>query len=250
MYTRDLSPGEGGQFVINAVPPDHEVRLTVSCPGYKKKEIEPFSMTKSDRKEIDVDLVPLSGSEGKIVSSRPFENGTIFWFSSTGVETERADLAPDGTFYFEQTHYRDETMTVVSRSHPLWILRAPPVQRATPLQVRFPDAAPQRDVEVAIENIPPRMVTVIGVAIGALRVPQPALAHHLTLRSLAPLIRGSGPSLIAALAETGPIDILRGVSSLQPPPQLIESMVLRGFAPVGTRRLEQGSAGVVFEGPK
>ena len=162
--------------------PERELRLTVSCPGYKKKEIDPFSMTKSEKKVIDVDLVPLGGSEAKILSSRPFENGTIFWFSSAGVETERADLAPDGTFHFEQTHYRDETMTVVSLSHPLWILRAPPVEKATPLQVRFPDSAPQRDAEVTIDNMPPRMVTPIGVAIGGLRVPQPALAQHLALR--------------------------------------------------------------------
>jgi hypothetical protein len=217
----------------------------VSCRGYKKKEIDPFSMTKSEKKSIDVALVPLGGSEAKIISARPFEAGTIFWFNSSGVETERADLAPDGTFHFERTHYRDETMTVVSHSHPLWILRAPPVEKATPLQVRFPDSAPSRDAEVTIDNMPPRMVTPIGVAIGNLRVPQPALAHHLALRDTSPLLRGSGPLLIPALAETAPIDILRGPSILQRPQQLMDPT--RNFGPMATQRLEAGKAAVVFD---
>jgi len=252
VLTRDVSQSEGdegkriaGQFVIKEMPPDRELRLTVSCTGYKKKEIDPFSMTKSDKKTIDVALVPLGGSEAKIVSARPFEAGTIFWFSSAGVETERADLAPDGTFHFERTHYRDETMTVVSLSHPLWILRAPPVEKATPLQVRFPDSAPPRDAEVAIENMSARVVTLIGVAIGNLRVPQPALAHHLALRDTSPLLRAGGPLVVPALAETGPIDILRGPSGMLRPPQVVD--VTRNFAPVATQRLEAGKTTVVFE---
>lgn len=247
--TRDVSQGEGaaGQFAIEPVPPDRELRLTVSCTGYKKKNIDPFSMTKSEKRKIDVDLVPLGGSEAKIVSTHPFASGTIFWFSSDDVETERADLAADGTFHFEKTHYRDETMTVVSSSHPLWILRAPPVERATPLQVRFPDAAPVRDAEVVIDNMPPRMVTLLGVAIGGLRVPQPAFAQHLGLRGAGPLVGGGGPSVIPALAESGPIDILRGPSVMQRQPQLVEIVVTRSFAPVATRRLEPGRSGVAFD---
>lgn len=256
VLTRDVSQSEtgdepgkhvAGQFVIKDVP-ERELRLTVSCPGYKKKEIDPFSMTKSEKKVIDVDLVPLGGSEAKVLSSRPFQNGTIFWFSSAGIETERADLAPDGTFHFEQTHYRDETMTIVSLSHPLWILRAPPVEKATPLQVRFPDSAPQRDAEVTVYNVSPRSVTIIGVAIGGLRVPQPALVQHLALRGVAPLVTGGGPFIIPALAESAPIDILRGPSGLQlQPPQFMETLMLRGFPPVATQRLQQGSAAVGFD---
>jgi hypothetical protein len=254
LINRDVSQSDAGdesdkrvagQFVIKGVP-ERELRLTVSCPGYKKKEIDPFSMTKGEKKVIDVDLVPLGGSEAKILSARPFANGTIFWFSSAGVETERTDLAPDGTFHFERTHYRDETMTVVSLSHPLWIRRAPAVQRATPLQVRFPDAAPQRDAEVAIYNLPARMVTLIGVAIGGMRVPQPALVQHLALRGVVPLVRGDSPLLIPALAESGPIDILRGPSSLPRQPQLMEN-VSRNFAPVAMQRLQPGSPAVAFD---
>jgi hypothetical protein len=231
--------------VITAVP-ERELRLTVSCAGYKSKELDPFSMTKSEKRDIDVELVPLGGSEAKIVSSRPFVNGTIYWFSAAGVETERAELTPDGTFHFEQTHYRDETMTVVSRSHPLWIMRAPAVERATPLQVRFPDAAPQRDAEVVMANASARMVTVIGVAIGGLRVPQLALAQHLSLRGATPFVMGSGPLVIPALAESAPIDILRGPSALQRPVPFMETWLLRGFPPLATQRLETGSTGVTF----
>jgi hypothetical protein len=256
VLTRDVSQSEAGdepgkrvagQFVIRDVP-ERELRITITCPGYKKKEIDPFSMTKTEKKVIDVDLVPLGGSEAKILSAHPFEAAAIFWFSSAGVETERADLAPDGTFHFEQTHYRDETMTVVSLSHPLWILRAPPVERATPLQVRFPDAAPQRDAEVTIYNVTPRTVTIVGVAIGGLRVPQPALVQHLALRGLSPLVTGGGPSLISDLAETAPIDILRGPSGVQfRPPQFMETLMLRGFPPLDTQRLQEGSAAVGFD---
>jgi hypothetical protein len=250
---RDVSQSEAdepgkrvtGQFVIKGVP-ERELRLTVSCAGYKKKEIDPFSMTKSEKKVIDVDLVPLGGSEAKVISARPFVNGTIFWFSLAGVETERADLAPDGTFRFERTHYRDESMTIVSLSHPLWILRALPVERATPLQVKFPDAAPQRDAEVVIYNTPAHVVTVIGAAIGGLRVPQQALAQHLALRGVGPLVVRGGPLLIPALAESGPIDILRGPSILQRQPQLTE-IGTHNFAPVATQRLGPGSPAVGFD---
>jgi hypothetical protein len=264
LLTREVSQGEAGdesnkhvagQFVIKGLP-ERKLFLTVSCPGYKKKEIEPFSMTKSEKKQIDVDLVPLGGSEAKVISSRPFVNGMVFWFNSSGAEMERAELAPDGTFHFEQTHYRDETMTVVSASHPLWILRAPPVEKATPLQVRFPDGAPQRDAEVTIYNMTTRMVIPIGVAIAGFRVPQPALVQHLALRGTAPLVKAGGPLLIPGLAESGPIDILRGPPGVQRlpqqggqrlplPPQI--DPALRNFAPVETQRLGPGSAAVAFD---
>ncbi|MEA2161903.1 MAG: hypothetical protein QOK37_30 [Thermoanaerobaculia bacterium] len=234
-----------GRFVIKGAP-ERELRLTVSCTGYKRRDIEPFSMTKSETKVIDVDLVPLGGSEAKVLSSRPFTNGTIFWFNLSGVETERTELAPDGVFHFEKAHYRDETMTVVSASHPLWILRAPMVERATPLQVRFPDSAPQREAEVTINNMSARTVMQIGVTIGGLRVPQPALVQHLALRGTAPLVSAGVSLLVPALAESGPIDILRGTLVFQRP-ALVMDIMLRNFAPVATKRLEPGSAAVTFD---
>jgi hypothetical protein len=264
LLTREVSqsdesdePGKhvAGKFVIKGLP-DRKLFLTVSCPGYKKKEIDPFSMTKSEKNEIDVDLVPLGGSEAKVISSRPFVNGMIFWFNASGAEMERAELAPDGTFHFEQTHYRDETMTVVSASHPLWILRAPPVEKATPLQVKFPDTAPQRDAEVTIYNMRPQMVIPIGVTIGGWRVPQPALVQHLALRGTGALVKGGGPLLIPGLAESGPIDILRGPIAVQRLPQSgmqrfpqppVMDPSLRNFAPEATQRLGAGTSAVAFD---
>ena len=91
------------------------------------------------------------------------------------------------------------------------------------------------------------MVTLIGVAIGGLRVPQPALTQHLALRGVAPLVSGGVPLIIPALAESGPIDILRGPSVLQRQLQFMEPLMLRGFAPTATQRLQQGSAAVAFD---
>jgi hypothetical protein len=237
--------GDGAGFVIRAVP-EREIRLQVSNPGYKKQDIDPFSITKSEKKEIEVQLVPLGGAQGKIISARQFEKGTIFWYSASA-ETEHADLAPDGTFFFEQTHYRGETMTVVSLSHPIWIVQAPAVERSKPLEVRFPDAAPVREAEVWLPNFPPRLATLVGVSIGGLRVPAAAFAQHLALRGIQPVIRGAGPLAIPALAETGPIDILRG-PSIQQFMAPRDAVAVRDFAAIATRRLAPGINRVVFDG--
>jgi hypothetical protein len=254
LFTRTLSQGEStknepssghgdypaGQFVIKAVP-QRELRIQASNPGYKKQDLDPFSITKSEKKEIEIELVPLKGSQGKIVSSHPFEKAMVFWFAAGGVETEHADLAADGSFTFEGTHLRDETMTVVSSSHPLWIARAAAVERGRSLEVRFPDGAPVRNAEVALPSMPVRLTTLIGVAIGGLRVPTPALVQHLALRETAPLVRGGGPIEIAALAETGFIDILRGPTSFLSGPA-----ALRDFAVISSRRLEPGNDQVML----
>jgi hypothetical protein len=246
VMTRDADQVTGGgRFVIKELP-ERELRLTVTCPGYKKKEIEPFTMSKSEKKDLEVQLEPLGGSEAMIISSRPFENAMIFWYSVDGAETERVDLAPDGTFHFEQTHYRDETMTVVSLSHPLWILRAPAVERATPLKVKFPDTATQRSAEVYVNGVPARLTTNIGVAIGGLRVPQPVLAQHLALRGIASVASGSVALIIPALAETGPIDILLGPSTMPRGPRGIEMPPLRSWSPIKSQRLPPESPIVAF----
>jgi hypothetical protein len=231
----------GGRFVLKYVPV-REIRLQVSNPGYKKQDVDPFTMGRTDKKEIEVQLVPLNGAQGKIVSAHPFENGTIIWTSGTGAETERADLSPDGTFYFEQGHYRGETMAVVSLSHPLWIVPAPLVERGKPLEVRFPDSVPVREAYVAIPGNPPRVGTLVGLIIGGLRVSPAALALHQNLRNESFFVRGAGPLAIRDLAETGPIDVLRGVSVI---------VMIRApgdFVPTAKKRLEQGHNAVVFDG--
>jgi hypothetical protein len=54
--------------------------------------------------------------------------------------------------------------------------------------------------------------------------------------------------LIPALAESAPIDILRGPSSFPRPPQFADpTLMLRPFAPVATQRLQPGSSAVAFD---
>lgn len=238
------SRDEQGRFVMKSVP-DREIRLEASSRGYKRQDAAPFTMPKSGTKEIEIQLVPLSGVEGKITSSHPFEAGTIFWTSANGVETERSELAPDGSFFLEQTHAQSETMTVVSRSHAIWIAHAPAVQRATPLEVRFPDAAPVRGAEVYIPALSEPAATLVGVTIGGLRVPAAALVQHLAFRNLPPVVRGGGPLRIPAMVQYGSIQILRGPTMRYP---LLPAMVLRDFAPIAIKTLEQGTDRVVFEG--
>ncbi|HEY6895431.1 MAG TPA: hypothetical protein VI258_14745, partial [Rhodanobacteraceae bacterium] len=226
--------------------PERQLRIEVTAHGYKTKDLDPFSIGRSEKKELDIQLEPLSGRQGLLVSSHPFQNATIFWFSASGSEIERADVAADGTFSFDADHYRDETMSVVSASHPLWITRPPQAERGRTLEVRFPDSAPVRQAEVSLPHTPPRLTTVLGIAIGGLRVPQPLLAQHQAMRKSTTVIAGEGPLVIPALAETGPIDILRG-ASIFAAPQMLEFLAVRDFAPVAVKRLEPGSAAVVFK---
>ena len=236
---------EGGpKFLMRGVP-QRELRIEVTAAGYKKKNVEPFSITRTEKKELEIELEPPSGRQGTLISSHPFQNATIFWFSASGSEIERADVAPDGTFNFDANHYRDETMTIVSASHPLWITRPPQAERSRSLNLRFPDGAPVRQADISLPGTPARLTTVVGVAIGGMRVPQPALAQHLALRNKIPVTTGEGPIAIAALAETGPIDILRGASVFVAP-QSIEFLAVRDFPPVESKRLQPGNASVVF----
>lgn len=233
----------GAQFVMKAVP-EREIRIHVTNTGYKPQEIDPFTMPKSGTKDIEVQLVPVGGSQGKIDSARSFEKAMLFWFSPDGVETERADVAPDGTFYYDQPHLRGETMTLVSVSHPLWITGASSADRGKILEVNFPDAAPVRAADVVIPNLPDRAVTLVGVAIAGLRVPTPALAQHLALRALEPLVHGGGPLHVPDLAESGPIDFLRGPFVQLP----MRGPVVGNFVPTAIKRLEPGADKIWLDG--
>jgi hypothetical protein len=110
--TRVLMTSETGTIEITSVP-EREIRLYVTRSGYQDYVVDPFSIRKDEKRNIDVQLVPLRGSSGKIVSNRPFENATI-WFSSSGVVSEHADIGEDGTFIFASSHGPNETMAVVS----------------------------------------------------------------------------------------------------------------------------------------
>jgi hypothetical protein len=168
----------------------------------------------------------------------------LFWFSPDGAENERADVAPDGTFYYEQPHLRGETMTLMSVSHPLWITGASSADRGKILNVAFPDRAPVRAADVLIPNYSDRMVTLIGVAIGGLRVPTAAFMQHMALRGLDPLVHGAGPLHVPDLAEAGPIDFLRGPSVVL----MMRGQLVTNFIPTASKRLGPGSDRIWFDG--
>ncbi|HEX8411247.1 MAG TPA: hypothetical protein VF883_20475 [Thermoanaerobaculia bacterium] len=251
VFTTIETSGEHGDVRWTHVPV-RELRLTVTLPGYEKRIVEPFTMLESGRHDVDVQLVPVRRTRGRIVSDRPFDNAVVMWFSPTASETERADLAPDGTFVHTNWHTPDETMAVVSASHPLWVIRAPATERRQTITLAFPLApASSFDVWLAA-SVPPHETRYIGVAIGGLRVPQPALAHHQTIRKNPPLMRGSGPHPIHDLLATGPIDVLLGPTSDQVAPraQSLDLFALPQFANVPPARLAPGATDVVFTPPR
>ncbi|HVS33115.1 MAG TPA: carboxypeptidase regulatory-like domain-containing protein, partial [Thermoanaerobaculia bacterium] len=124
LLTRTAVTDRNGELSWTSLP-EREIHLAVSHAGYESQTVKPFSLWKDEKRTAGVELVPLRGSRGKILSDRPFESGAIFWFSPSGTESERAEVAPDGTFVYGGAHGPDETMVVVSLSHPLWVARAP-----------------------------------------------------------------------------------------------------------------------------
>ena len=198
------------RFVMEHVP-ERRIELTVSHGGYEKYRVERFTMTKSDHKTIEVQMVPLRGSRGRIVSPMPFDEGTVNWQSASGRGGETVDLAPDGTFFYERTHEPGEIMTIVSRSHPLWVLRMPALAPRQSLELRFPDA-PVRELTVRLEGADARVMTPIGLAVGDLVVPSGALLAHQRLRGSSASILGDRRSFLPFrdILETGPIEVFAG----------------------------------------
>ncbi|HJQ37348.1 MAG TPA: hypothetical protein VKB93_09425 [Thermoanaerobaculia bacterium] len=199
-----LTTGGDGSVTMKAVPL-RELRLSVRLSGYQKQELERFSLTAREEKTIDVQLVPLRGTRGQIVSERPFESGVVVWYSDRGRETERADLAADGTFVYSTWHAPEETMTVVSASHPLWVLRSPAIGRRESIALRFP-AAPAREFDVRAAAS-----WHVGIEIGGLRVPQPLFVLHQSLRQVGRdvgMVSPAKPLHVFALLATSPIDVL------------------------------------------
>lgn len=232
--SRDLKTGgiEDGEsrVVVRSVPPERDIALHVSHAGYQKQTIQTFSLTKSERKEVHVQLLPLRGTQGKIVSQRPFAGAAVIWFSPTGTEVERADVAADGTFVYASPHDPNDTMAVVSTSHPLWVSRSPKTPPREVLTIAFPDAAPIRAFEVVLTGGDSRVTRHVGLTIGGVRVPQPVLRQHQTQRRLATALRGSGPLPLRDLLETGPIALILGPDITEVSPRL-SAMDLFAFAP-------------------
>lgn len=228
--------------------PERTLHLTVSHAGYETRRVPPFTMPKSGEHSVDVQLVPLRGTRGKVVSTTPFQGGAVVWFSADGLQTERADLAADGTFVYGNRHTPDETMAVVSASHPLWVLRSPATEGRESISVRFPDApAAAFDVWRAAA-VPQDETRYINVAVAGVRVPQPVLAEHQALRRDPPLMRGAGPHRFRDLLATGTIDVILGprVEEVPSRARSMDLFALPQFAGGPRQRLEPGTADVVF----
>ena len=190
-----LTSGEDGTFRLESVP-ERELRFQAIHTGYRRQTVPPFSLTASEVKELEIQLVPLRGRPAKISSAVPFADAVIYWHSSRGLMTERVDVDPDGTFFYEGDHSPDETMSIVSSSHPLWVSRSPAIERHRQLQIRFPDAAPVASLEIGPGRAMP------AVSIGGLPVAPAVLRAHLSLRDI-----HRRPEVIPAMAQTGRIEV-------------------------------------------
>ncbi|HEX8617071.1 MAG TPA: hypothetical protein VF911_05770, partial [Thermoanaerobaculia bacterium] len=247
VYETKSVADERGSVVWSGVPV-RELHLTVSLTGYQTQRIPPFSLTKSEKKSLDVQLVPLRGTRGKVVSERPFENASVAWFSSGGSMVEWVDLAADGTFVYVNRHGVDETMAVLSTSHPLWVLRAPVAAGRETISVTFP-VAPAVAFDVWLgAAVPPNESRHIGIIIGGVRVPQPVLEQHQTLRRDALRMHGAGPQHFRDLLATGPIDVILGpvAEDVSSRGRVLDLFALPQYADAPRERLEPGAADVVL----
>lgn len=240
-----LTDGDG-RFVMESVPV-REIHLAVSRPGYQKQALEPFTMPQREEKELDVELVPLRGNSGKIASDRPFDSGVVVWYAANGSESERADLDADGTFIYMNEHAADETMAVVSRSHPLWVVRSPAVERHQAIKVRFPNA-PVRNLTVGLATANHRDSWHIGFVIGGVRVPPPVFAMHQGLRKEPVFARGDQQLQVRDLLETGPIDVLLGPTTTEfsQRGRPFDFFVLPKYANAPREKLAPGAEHVTF----
>ena len=244
----DMKSEGDSDFVLRAVPERRQIELSVSHPGYQEYRLQTFMVEKGEHKTIDVQLVPLRGSSGRIASALPFENGLVLWMSAIGTETERAELAPDGSFVYQNAHPPDETMAVVSLSHPLWVLRAPAAMTRQELVVRFPDTAPRRAFAVLLRAPRRREGTFVGVVIGGLLVPHAALKVHQTLRESPYVVSTDRLLNLRDLADTGPIDVLLGPTVNEVPTRgrAFDPLLLPRTGEVPRQRLAPGMTEIVF----
>jgi hypothetical protein len=231
-----------GTAQMTSVPP-RETQITITHPGYEKQDVEPFTMDKSGTKRIDVLLVPQKGSHGKVSSPKPFQRASIVWFSPGGTETERADVAEDGTFIFEKEHGAPERLSIVSASHPLVVMQSPAIDATKTVNMAFPDV-PSRSFVITATSGSPRFGRYIGLVIGGIRVPQPVLEEHQFLRRDGTLMRGNGPLSFHDIGQAGPIDILIGPISEQVAPAVkaMDLFALPQFEKSPRQRLPEGAA--------
>ena len=221
----DTFTAEEGRLRLASVP-ERELRILVTMKGYEKKTIRPFSLTKSERRQLEVEMVPLRGTPSRLVSTMPFRDAVIYWFDKEGIETEHADVEPDGTFYSDAAHARGEMLVVVSRSHPLWASPAPAVRRGEAMTFAFPQA-PSRTVDISVSGGSRLVNYPLDVAVGTLRVPSAVLAAHLRLRDTWASVNNWTSTRLYDILETAPIEI--------------------GVGELGRKKLPMGVSALTFE---
>jgi hypothetical protein len=250
VVTRTVSAkGEESSVVIRSLP-ERELRITVSAPGYQKQDLEPFSLTKSEHRKLEVKMMPLRGSRGLIVSPTAFDNASILWFSPSGTEIEHAEVSSDGTFVYAREHQGDETLAVVSQSHPLWVLRSPAVARGATMTLQFPNAQ-RRSFEVALHGGNSTDNHYIAIVVGGVRVPAPAFSQHAILRRMQTVVRNVRPLAVSDIAQTGPIQIILGPTTDELLSRWLgtDFFALPQFAGAPREPLAPGAESVTFELP-
>lgn len=200
--------GSAASITLEAIP-ERRILLTVYSPGYAKRRIPLFTMGRSEKKTIEVDLTPLHGVQGRLVSQHQFIDASITWYAPTGAVTGHADVAPDGSFVAMTNHGQNETMAIVSSSHPLWVTRSPEISSGREVSIPFP-AGPGRDIEVSLGGEGATDERVIGLALGGVRVPYPALRQHQQRRRLGTRASADRPLSFDGIADTGTIEVILG----------------------------------------
>jgi hypothetical protein len=208
VMTDDIKTTARGAVLHNV--PEREIVLEVSHAGYQKQVLKPFTMPRNEPKTIDVELVPLRGSSGRIVSPRPFDHAWLHWFSASSVATEHAEVDADGSFIYSGTHTPEETMVLVSQSHPLWLTRSPALDQRTPFSIPFPGNVPVRTFDVVLPGAPEKRNTFIGLLVGGIRIPHELFRSHQSFRNESELVEGRGPLTVRDILETAPIDVILG----------------------------------------
>ncbi|MFZ2492167.1 MAG: carboxypeptidase-like regulatory domain-containing protein [Thermoanaerobaculia bacterium] len=228
--------------------PARKTTFAVSYPGYERQTLGPFTIVEGEKRRIEVQMVPLRGGQSRIGSPTAFVNGAVYWYTRDGVQSEVAELAPDGTFFTLGSHDSAETMAVISESHPLWVTHSPRLDGKRAVTVAFPELRP-REFHVVVDDEDDSQPRYVGLVVGGLRIPQGAFAQHQSLNGERAVVHGSRPLQVLAVGETGPIDVLLGPPLNEVPTrwQGMDLFTLTKYQDVPRQRLGAESSGVVFD---
>lgn len=228
--------------------PERQLSIVVSAPGYEKQALEPLSITKSEKRRVDVKMMPIrGGTAGKVISSAQFDRASIYWFSPGGDLIESADIAPDGSFSYTHSHSAGETVAVVSASHPLWVTRSQETARNATMTLQFPNA-PRRSFDVVLNGGKSTDQRYIALVIGGVRVPTLVFLAHANIRRADTFARNGRALIVNDIAQTGPIEIILGPSTDELPVRLLhmDFFALPQFADAPRRPLAADAQTVIF----